>query len=144
MSAMPDDFFSDSLSELLKRRRTDLGLTQQQAADRIGVNVKDYGRWERGATLSPRVESWERIAAHLDVSLSVLERAIELQLARGHARRAEELASIPMGEANPNRDGQGVHARLEEVRAELGEVLKGLQDATTKTEDLLAGISGAN
>ena len=33
---------------MLKIRRVTLGMTQQEVADKIGVNLMTYSRWERG------------------------------------------------------------------------------------------------
>lgn len=51
------------IHELLKDKRDDLGLSQQATADRIGVTLSTYRRWELGGSVPvpekrPSVASW--------------------------------------------------------------------------------------
>ncbi len=41
-------------SELLRRVRVELGLTQEQAAERLGITARSYRRYESGAVNDPR------------------------------------------------------------------------------------------
>jgi DNA-binding XRE family transcriptional regulator len=42
-----------NLGGQLARRRTTLGMTQKQAADRLGVDASTLAKWERGAGTVP-------------------------------------------------------------------------------------------
>lgn len=52
------------LHEQIKARRTELGLTQRQLAERIGTSQGRVGDWERGE-VSPSLELIEKLAEHL-------------------------------------------------------------------------------
>jgi transcriptional regulator with XRE-family HTH domain len=68
---MPD---SASLGRFISERRQDLGLTQEQLAERVGENVRqsDISRLERDRISLPRRERLEQLAAALEVSLGDL------------------------------------------------------------------------
>lgn len=59
------------LSKRLKQVRTALGLTQEELAQRLGTNVTQVIRWERGRTL-PSAETLFQIAQELEISLDWL------------------------------------------------------------------------
>ena len=62
------------LGAFIRERRIELGLTQEDLAERIGPTVRqaEISRLERGEVLLPRRGRLERIAAALDVSLGTL------------------------------------------------------------------------
>ncbi len=49
-----------SLAEHLRRRRLDLGLTQEQAGARFGISFTAYNGWE-GSRVSPGIGKWPLI-----------------------------------------------------------------------------------
>ncbi|ACY16800.1 helix-turn-helix domain-containing protein [Haliangium ochraceum] len=55
----------------MRRARTAQGLTQERAAEAIGVSVEFYARVERGKS-HPSVETFQHIASTLEVSADVL------------------------------------------------------------------------
>jgi transcriptional regulator with XRE-family HTH domain len=61
-----------SLGERIRRRRLALGLTQRQAADRLGVDVFTLLGWEKGKW-QPAERNLQRIAEYL--KRGVAERA---------------------------------------------------------------------
>lgn len=56
---------------LIKKLRTDKGMTQQQLADRLNVTTAAVSKWERGKGF-PDVSLLEKLAEELDVSISDL------------------------------------------------------------------------
>ncbi len=54
-----------TISNRILQARTEAELTQQEAADAIGVAVTQWCRWERGST--PRADTLAKIADALDV-----------------------------------------------------------------------------
>lgn len=54
-----------SLKALLMERRAELGLTQEQAAKKVGVSTEEYARWERGRVKTPRVAHRAGLAGFL-------------------------------------------------------------------------------
>ena len=62
------------LGAFIRERRIELGLSQEDLAERIGPTVRraEISRLERGNVVLPRRGRLERIAAALDVSLGTL------------------------------------------------------------------------
>jgi len=54
-----------TIGERLKKRRAELGLTQGQAAERLGISQSALCRWEKGLG-EPGEEAQDRIARFLD------------------------------------------------------------------------------
>lgn len=61
-----------TLVDMLKERRAKLGLTQAQAAERIGVSRQTYETWEQRKDLVPRLGHVAGIAQFLRVPPSVI------------------------------------------------------------------------
>jgi transcriptional regulator with XRE-family HTH domain len=63
-----------SLGQIIRERRMDLGLTQEELAERIGVTVRqsDVSRLERNKIGLPHRGRLEQIAAALELSLGEL------------------------------------------------------------------------
>lgn len=57
-----------ALSEVMKKRRKDLGLTLAQVADAVGVTEATAQRWESGNIKSVRHEKITQLAAVLNVN----------------------------------------------------------------------------
>jgi transcriptional regulator with XRE-family HTH domain len=66
-----DKELAESIGKAAREARRSLGLTQEDAAERIGVSAEFYARIERGNAL-PSVPSLARIAAALGVSADKL------------------------------------------------------------------------
>ena len=64
----------NALGTFIRERRFDLGLTQEQLAERVGPTVRqaEISRLERGQVVMPRRQKMEHIAAALDVTLGDL------------------------------------------------------------------------
>jgi transcriptional regulator with XRE-family HTH domain len=65
---------SRSLGEAIRLRRLELGMSQEELAERIGPDVRqsDVSRLERGKILFPRLERLNQIAAALGMSVGAL------------------------------------------------------------------------
>ncbi len=65
---------SRSLGEAIRLRRLELGMSQEELAERIGADVRqsDVSRLERGKILFPRLERLNQIAAALGLSIGAL------------------------------------------------------------------------
>ena len=65
---------SRSLGEAIRLRRLELGMSQEELAERIGPDVRqsDVSRLERGKILFPRLERLNQIAAALGMSIGAL------------------------------------------------------------------------
>nr|WP_289997885.1 helix-turn-helix transcriptional regulator [Photorhabdus laumondii] len=63
--------FPMSFSDKLAASRKELGFTQQQMADKIGMHVSQYKRYEAG-TSQPTIDVFRRIALALNVSADML------------------------------------------------------------------------
>jgi transcriptional regulator with XRE-family HTH domain len=53
------------LAGLLLERRSALGLTQEEAAQAIGVSRREYGRWERRVVIVPHANKRASLASFL-------------------------------------------------------------------------------
>jgi transcriptional regulator with XRE-family HTH domain len=63
----------EALSQYVRRRRTDLNLTQQQLADRAGVTRALVGHLEAGRLrVAPQIPNLKRLAVGLDVEFQTL------------------------------------------------------------------------
>jgi transcriptional regulator with XRE-family HTH domain len=65
---------NNDLGNFLRERRMDLGLSQEQLAERIGgtASQAEISRLERGQVMLPRRGRMEALAAALDISLGAL------------------------------------------------------------------------
>lgn len=65
---------SRSLGEAIRLRRLELGMSQEELAERIGPDVRqsDVSRLERGKILFPRLERLNQIASALGMSIGAL------------------------------------------------------------------------
>ncbi|MEZ4665727.1 MAG: helix-turn-helix transcriptional regulator [Thermomicrobiales bacterium] len=65
---------SRSLGEAIRLRRLELGMSQEELAERIGPDVRqsDVSRLERGRILFPRHERLHQIASALGISVGAL------------------------------------------------------------------------
>lgn len=59
------------ISITLKSLRTQLGLTQKQVADEIGIRYQSYQAYEQGLTL-PNLKNFIKLADFFEVSLDYL------------------------------------------------------------------------
>jgi tetratricopeptide (TPR) repeat protein/transcriptional regulator with XRE-family HTH domain len=119
----------ESLSELLRKHRTGLGLTQAALAEKAGLSEQAISVLERGTRRRPRVDTVRSLTTAL--GLNAAEAAKFMAVARGKARPAATLApdarqpvaiaSLPMPwqlpPAIPDFTGRG--AQLEAVMSAL-------------------------
>lgn len=65
---------SRSLGEAIRLRRVEMGMSQEELAERIGPDVRqsDVSRLERGKILFPRLERLNQIASALGISVGAL------------------------------------------------------------------------
>lgn len=64
-------FRYNSQAEAIKKARIAAGLTQEQAAEKAGIKVQSWQKYEYGER-TPKDDMLERIAAVLQVDISVL------------------------------------------------------------------------
>jgi transcriptional regulator with XRE-family HTH domain len=60
-----------SFAENLRRRRKELGLSQEQLGTRADIQMADISRYENGGR-DPRITTVARLAAALDVTIAYL------------------------------------------------------------------------
>ena len=75
------DMEKEKIGKYIREKRTRLGMTQQQLADRIQVTEKAVSRWETGRG-TPDISLLEPLAVELRVSIA--------ELLNGEDRRAAE------------------------------------------------------
>src|SRR5262249_17390433 len=59
--------------KIIQARRKELGMTQGDLAQRVGVNWVQVSRWERGAVKNFRLEMAAKVAAVLGLNLADLQ-----------------------------------------------------------------------
>ena len=75
-----DSVMSDiDLGEIIRQRRKELGLSQDDLAHKTGFGLMTYGRIERGE-VQPKLSQVRRIFLALGLSLNVIEEAGEEKL----------------------------------------------------------------
>lgn len=108
-----------TLGSFIRRRRSELGWTQEELADKVGGNVRqaDISRLENDRVGLPRRERLEAIAHALDVPVGAL-------LARSGWQGAEEL-DLENGTGLTAQVGQLLHeaTRRDDVAEERREVI---------------------
>ena len=120
-----------TLGTLIRERRQDLGLTQEQFAERIGEGVRqsEVSRLERDMTLLPRRDRLEKLAAGLDLSLGDL---LVLTGWMGDQHRGDLDQDVA-----PSNDPLGNHQVHHEILAGAMEALAAAQGMLRETEDQL-------
>lgn len=88
---------AQTLGGAIRSRRTELGMTQDELAARIGVRQSDVARLERDRVTLPRRPRLERIAAALGLATGEL-------LARSGWAGAEQALADPLPTAAPVPD----------------------------------------
>ena len=61
---------------LIENRRDEIGLMQQEVADKVGVRLRTYQNWERGATRPKKPEYVWDLSKALDMSVKHLVDAL--------------------------------------------------------------------
>ncbi len=89
-------------NEILLRRRRELGLSQEELAERLGVSRQAVSKWETGEA-SPDLVKLQALAVALDISLDVLcglkekeERTAEAEVQKGKAEWSWKWAIVPI------------------------------------------------
>lgn len=100
------------MNEIIRERRRALGITQEKAAERLGVTASAFNKWERGASL-PDIVLLPRLARLLGVDLNTL------------LDFSEELSDTDIGKFVNSLDGiassTGYAAAFEHAEAKLME-----------------------
>ena len=85
-------------NEVMKVRRLELGLTQKEVADRVGVTEATVSRWESGDIKNMRRDKIAALARALDISPAVLmdweQYDAEAAERRRLAKELSELANV--------------------------------------------------
>ena len=119
---------TSSLGDFIRERRQDLGLTQEELAERLGGNVRqsDVSRLESNRVAMPRRERLLQIAQALEVSLG------ELLVSSGWLSFDEsQRLDIPTGDVPDDwvLDLQRIRAKVEELRRALETASQMLEEA---------------
>jgi transcriptional regulator with XRE-family HTH domain len=125
---------SPSLGQFIADRRQDLGLTQEQLAERIGEHVRqsDVSRLERNRITLPRRERLEQLAAALEVSLGDL-------LARtGWLTAGDELETALDGAVS------GAGAAMPPAPGEIRDLIRAVEDARRTIATALDSLASAD
>lgn len=122
-----------TLGRFVKRRRIELGLTQEDLAERMGEGVRqaDISRLENDRVTLPRRDRLERLAEALDVPLGVL-------LARSGWTGADEGMAATLIAASSATADAGVSSEqvpemieiLNQVKALVGQVETLIEEST--------------
>lgn len=101
------------------RKRT--GLSQKQLGARIGMHHNYLGTIERGAVPNPGLQTVERIAVGLGISVAVLAERYARPATSGTLSPSAPLEASPRGEAGPLALGEAIkvlrrHRRLTQAR----------------------------
>jgi len=121
----------NSLGNYVRERRQDIGLSQEQLAERVGGTYRqsDISRIERGHVSLPRLANLERLAASLDVPVG------ELLIAAGWFNE---------GRFTSDTTGGDVPADLESAVNQIERELEAIQDMERelqqRTHDLQLAI----
>ena len=85
-------------NEVMRVRRLELGLTQKEIADRVGVTEATVSRWESGDIKNMKRNKIAALARALDISPAVLmdweEYDVEAAERRKLAKELSELANV--------------------------------------------------
>lgn len=108
------DMEKEKIGKYIREKRTRLGMTQQQLADRIQVTEKAVSRWETGRG-APDISLLEPLAVELQVSIA--------ELLNGEDRRAAE--------EDKNREEAG-NSVLEQTEQAVGTVIAYVQENRKK------------
>lgn len=148
-----------TFGEVIRQRRRELGITQEELAERVGENVRqsDISRMERDYVVLPRRERLEALAAALQVTPGYLllhsgwitqeELALLESPVADSAQRPGELPSTfstPDDEAVTAPVGVSVDAGQEVVAHEpssLGQAIVHARQVSLETEQLLRKTS---
>lgn len=126
-----------TLGKFIRQRRTELGMTQEELAEKVGDNARqaDISRIENDHVALPRRSRLSAIAAALDLPIGTL-------LARSGWEGAEELNAAP----RPNGTAEVVQL-FEDISAKgrldldgpevIDEVLPELEETVTQVHDLV-------
>jgi transcriptional regulator with XRE-family HTH domain len=115
-----DKELAESIGTGARSARTSLKLTQEDAAERIGVSAEFYARIERGNAL-PSVPTLARISTSLGVSADLL---------LGHVSEAQEQRAPALAPPAPSESDM--------ERPELRRLLRRLRKASPATLRLVA------
>jgi transcriptional regulator with XRE-family HTH domain len=142
-----------SLGQAVRRRRQELGLTQEELAERIGGNMRqsDISRLERGRIDLPRRQRLEAIATALDVTPGYLLLQShwfgedEGKPESGYARATDEPA-IPAENVSWESTAALTHVndratnRLNDAIARAREVARRTNELLKESSDMLSSV----
>jgi transcriptional regulator with XRE-family HTH domain len=127
-----------SLGNFVRERRQDLGLTQEQLAERVGYTVRqaEISRLERGRIALPRRDRLNHLAAALEVPIS------ELLVASGwfEPQHVVSMESVPIDHQD---DLRAVLAELQGELAAIQDLEQQVQTRTRQLHDALRRLGSA-
>ena len=120
---------SNSIGNFIRERRQDLGLSQEQLAERVGstYSQSDISRIERGHITLPRLSNLERLAASLDVPVG------ELLIAAGWFQEGHFVS-------DPESANSGLPAGLESAVSQIEVELNAIQDMERQVQQRTDGL----
>ncbi len=114
-----------TLGQFIRERRMDLGLTQEQLAERVGEGVRqaEISRLEQDRVTLPRRSRMEAIAAALDVSVG------DLLVTTGwidaeHVPAVSPVQDIPHGPAQVLEDAAAMLSNAKDLIAQTADLLQ--------------------
>ena len=131
---------SITLGDVIRARRQQLGLTQEELAERIGEGVRqsDVSRLERGRVALPRRDRLQRIVTALNLPVG------ELLARSGWTEAAsEEDRAVPAGSVASPRVATTAAAAGSPHHPRLAAVLRRSRELQEQSEQLLRRIDGS-
>ncbi len=132
---------SITLGTFIRERRQDLGLTQEQLAERVGDTIRqsEISRLEHDRVSLPRRDRLEHLAAALDVSIG------ELLVQTGWMQEGDHLASNLQAATGENQTPDDLDAialqNLSTLIATVGTVQVMVEEAALVLEDVEATMA---
>ena len=140
------------LSEKLRKARIAKGLTQQEAADMIGVPRSSYADWEKGK--EPRASMMGKISEVLGMTMTQSQNMLEEPSAAYSAPTAQQMIDMLRRDKEVLSEGiqlslsallkndQRVEANLETILGRQDVILKMLQSGLDQVASLRSETSG--
>lgn len=115
----PVYFSGDSFGDLIRQRRTELGLSLRQVSARTGIHNARLSRWERGEQRPESADLLPVLASALDLPLEDLCQRAEAHLGQGLPHVTPYL-HLKYGQHLPTDALHGLIAHCEDVLAAHG------------------------
>jgi transcriptional regulator with XRE-family HTH domain len=119
-----------ALAEKIRDARIKAGLSQQQMADALGINLRTAGNWERTGAVPPlRLAKLQQVLPALQVEL-VEAQGWTAEATNGHSHLVRYARKVPYLEASEETPV----AQLKRLRRELTRIALELDDCLERLE----------